>query len=365
MNFTARVSLSPPPNPPHSLVAAFEEYDEFFALSRRLYVPPNFAELRHILNIAQVHGSARRLQLITFDADGTLYADGAHMEHDNEMVRHIIDLMRAGVHVAIVTAAGYPGEAARFEERFHGLLAAFGALGLPPRVASRFHIMGGECNYLLRLVRGGGGLAFVPDHEWKSATMRSWRDTDVAVLLARAEARLLEAAERLRLPVKVTRKARAVGVTPTVPTIYEVLEDLALSVRAALGADAVALPYCCFNGGSDVFVDVGNKSLGLEALAAHLGATPETILHIGDRFTDSGNDIATRDCCSILWVANPEETDFFIKLLLADLEKQSAERPRSAGAEKEASRREPRGADGEKEAPRPAALGQVPAVAAG
>lgn len=30
------------------------EYDEFFALSRRQYVPPNFAELRHILNIAQV-----------------------------------------------------------------------------------------------------------------------------------------------------------------------------------------------------------------------------------------------------------------------------------------------------------------------
>jgi IMP and pyridine-specific 5'-nucleotidase len=44
-------------------------------------------------------------------------------------------------------------------------------------------------------------------------------------------------------------------------------------------------------------------------------------LHVGDRFTASGNDVATRDCCSILWVANPEETDFFIKLLLADLRK--------------------------------------------
>lgn len=42
-------------------------------------------------------------------------------------------------------------------------------------------------------------------------------------------------------------------------------------------------------------------------------------LHVGDRFTASGNDVATRDCCSILWVANPEETDFFIKLLLGDL----------------------------------------------
>jgi hypothetical protein len=43
------------------------------------------------------------------------------------------------------------------------------------------------------------------------------------------------------------------------------------------------------------------------------------VLHVGDRFTASGNDATTRDCCSILWVANPEETDFFIKLLLADL----------------------------------------------
>lgn len=43
------------------------------------------------------------------------------------------------------------------------------------------------------------------------------------------------------------------------------------------------------------------------------------VLHVGDRFTQSGNDKAVRDCCSILWVANPEETDFFIKLLLQDI----------------------------------------------
>jgi hypothetical protein len=34
----------------------------------------------------QVHSSAKGLRLVTFDADGTLYADGCHMEHDNEMV---------------------------------------------------------------------------------------------------------------------------------------------------------------------------------------------------------------------------------------------------------------------------------------
>jgi IMP and pyridine-specific 5'-nucleotidase len=43
------------------------------------------------------------------------------------------------------------------------------------------------------------------------------------------------------------------------------------------------------------------------------------VLHVGDRFSDTGNDTATRDCCSIVWVANPEETGFFIKQLLKDI----------------------------------------------
>jgi IMP and pyridine-specific 5'-nucleotidase len=77
------------------------------------------------------------LKLITFDADGTLYADGSHMEHDNEMIRHIVNLMRANVHVAIVTAAGYPGDPARFEQRIQGLLAAFRQLNLPKSITDR------------------------------------------------------------------------------------------------------------------------------------------------------------------------------------------------------------------------------------
>ena len=51
--------------------------------------------------------------------------------------QHIIDLMLANVHVAIVTAAGYPGEAERFEQRVAGLLNAFRFLRLPDSVTSR------------------------------------------------------------------------------------------------------------------------------------------------------------------------------------------------------------------------------------
>lgn len=54
----------------------------------------------------QVHAIAEHLTLITFDADGTLYADGHHIEGDNKMIGHIIKLLQHGAHVAIVTAAG-------------------------------------------------------------------------------------------------------------------------------------------------------------------------------------------------------------------------------------------------------------------
>ncbi|GIL80770.1 hypothetical protein Vretimale_9127 [Volvox reticuliferus] len=303
---------------PLKLVEAFREYDAFFALSRRKYIPPNFAELRHVVNISQVHASADTLKLITFDADGTLYADGAHMEQDNQMIAHIINLMRSNVQVAIVTAAGYPGEPEKFEKRVMGLLEAFRKLKLPAEVTNRFHIMGGECNYLLRVRPGDKRLEFVQDNDWKTPTMTSWKEEDITALLDEGEAMLQEGAKRLNLAVNVIRKNRAVGIVPTQPTIYEVLEDIALTIQTQLVAK---VPFCAFNGGNDVFVDVGNKLLGLEALMKYLRVTPPEVLHVGDRFTDSGNDVATRDICSVLWVANPEETGFFIKMLLKDIRK--------------------------------------------
>jgi hypothetical protein len=47
-----------------------------------------------------------------------------------------------------------------------------------------------------------------------------------------------------------------------------VLEDIALSAQTQLVAN---VPFCAFNGGNDVFVDVGNKSLGLGAMMTFLG----------------------------------------------------------------------------------------------
>ncbi|KAH7444603.1 hypothetical protein KP509_02G084900 [Ceratopteris richardii] len=301
---------------PLPLVQALHEYDQFSCLSRRKYVPPNFAEIRHVLNIAQVHAIAERLSLITFDADGTLYADGHHIERDNKMICHIIKLLQHGAHVAIVTAAGYPGEPQKFENRFAGLLAAFEDLCLPREITSLFHIMGGECNYLLE-VNDQYRLEFVDDILWKSEDMLEWSNEDIHVLLTDAECALKSAAARLRVPVDIVRKPRAVGVIPKEPTIYEVLEEMALTVQVQLVGSK--LPFCAFNGGKDVFVDVGNKSVGLGALMSYLRKQPSEVLHVGDRFTISGNDAATRSKCPILWVANPEETAFYTRMLLRDI----------------------------------------------
>lgn len=85
-----------------------------------------------------MHSAADTLRLVTFDADGTLYADGCHMEQDNEMVDLLIQLMRKGLHVAIVTAAGYPGQPERFEQRMEGLLQVFRDRKLPKPLTDRY-----------------------------------------------------------------------------------------------------------------------------------------------------------------------------------------------------------------------------------
>eukprot|EP00955_Chlamydomonas_euryale_P082518 363737-Chlamydomonas_euryale.AAC.9 len=91
---------------------------------------------------------------------------------------------------------------------------------------------------------------------------------------------LVESAKAHKLSVKVLRKQRSVGIIPTNNTIYEVLEDIALTVQNQLEAN---VPFCAFNGGNDVFVDVGNKSLGLEALQDYLGAEPQNVSPLFER----------------------------------------------------------------------------------
>ncbi len=594
---------------PLRLVEAFREYDSFFSLSRRKYVPPNFAEIRHVVNIAQVHASAEHIRLVTFDADGerrggggggdvgacapppplvapgrasrpgcwplpagTLYADGHHIEQDSQMIGHMINLMRSNVHVGIVTAAGYPGDAAKFEQRIAGLLQAFKRLNLSPQVTSRwvaiqccapapqrappaaarrccpgprppdgsgapaaqrlhceraaagaagalarrvgqgtrisrsnsagprggagagrrrrgapfctvrghpaaperaaganpswagdgifpppppphlphplnplnpptrpprsFHLMGGECNFLLRVRNEDMRLEFVPDSEWKTPTMLAWCEQDIQQMLDDAQTILMEGAARLSLPVQVRRRAACLPAclpacwpwqpTPAhtsrtapqqraAPRPTRAAASSACPTRAAhtqvsrrghralrahhlrgaggAGADGAepadqqrallrlqrrqrrvrgrgqqelrpggadephrrdaargarrraragwraAAAAGCRGGAPQAAAPAGAVGAlrpeapalgpaaapaaaagpGLASPASPAAAAAAQVLHVGDRFTQSGNDSATREVCSILWVANPEETAFFIKMLLQDI----------------------------------------------
>jgi len=120
-----------------------------------------------------------------------------------------------------------------------------------------------------------GALAFVDAARWKTPTMLSWTLQQINTVLDAAQAVLEDGAACLRLPVEIVRKERAVGAVPLKPTVYEVLEDLAITVNTQLLA--MPIPFCAFNGGADVFVDIGNKSLGLEALMSYVGASPHQV----------------------------------------------------------------------------------------
>jgi IMP and pyridine-specific 5'-nucleotidase len=82
----------------------------------------------------------------------------------------------------------------------------------------------------------------------------------------------------------------------------ETLEEAVIASQRTLSQHPVSerIPFCCFNGGSDVWVDVGDKSLGVSVLQRyfHNAVIEEDIeiwggntLHVGDQFMSlGGND---------------------------------------------------------------------------
>ena len=90
-------------------------------------------------------------KLISFDGDQTLYSDGANFESNPKLATYLYLLLRHGVTVAVVTAAGYEYQSTKYELRLSGLLAFFKEKGLPKEDCERFYLFGGECNYLLNV----------------------------------------------------------------------------------------------------------------------------------------------------------------------------------------------------------------------
>ena len=65
----------------------------------------------------------------------------------------------------------------------------------------------------------------------------------------------------------------------------EALDELVLRVMDALRMHTprISLPYCVFNGGTDAWLDIGNKRVGVEALQAFFKIPQANCLHVGDQ----------------------------------------------------------------------------------
>jgi len=362
---------------------AFEAYNDKYALTKRRHICISFNEIRHILNLAQIlairdinkddnkfyeaRGGLRLTdveedgndsnadittphsgeflfemddsvseevpfsfngpRMITFDGDQTLYSDGANFENNPRLANYLYLLLRCGVTVAVVTAAGYEYQAEKYELRLSGLLAYFKEMELPAKDCERFYLFGGECNYLLSLghdyklhpVKEKGAGGWMTSTQFIQDSPANWDDADVQSLLDKAEESMNESLRELKIRGRIIRKKRGIGLIPKQDEAIrrEALDESVLRVQSYLRKqNSTSLPYCAFNGGRDVWVDVGNKRVGVHILCAYLGLPIIKTLHIGDQFLSTGNDVAARSVCPCIWITSPEETTYILKSIL-------------------------------------------------
>ena len=179
--------------------------------------------------------------------DVTLYDDGQCLTPDNPVIPRILQLMRRGSKIGIVTAAGYT-EAKRYYERLFGLLNAIQASDLPFEARQNLIVMGGESNFCFKFDElSADMLRLVPREEWLLKEMLLWHDSDVKELLDIAEASLTDTVRNFRMEALVVRKDRAVGIVPMQGHKFcrETLEETVLIVQKILVRVPKAF-YCCF-----------------------------------------------------------------------------------------------------------------------
>ena len=168
--------------------------------------------------------------------------------------------------------------------------------------------------------------SLVPHMDWAPPALAGVTDDEMQELLDVAESTLNEAVEEMRMKAFLIRKARAVGIVQRADAKHrlrrEQLDESVLRVQYNLRKLGSKVPFCAFNGGNDVFIDIGNKRVGVQALQQYLGdgLEPSQCLHVGDQFLNTGNDFAARSCCPTVWVTSPVETMYICRRLLRVLD---------------------------------------------
>jgi IMP and pyridine-specific 5'-nucleotidase len=223
---------------PLALHDAFIWQDQRRFISHRRFVPPSFNDIRLVLNTAQVMSLVRNgpLELVTFDGDVTLYDDGMNLTPENPIISKILQLMRRGSKIGIVTAAGYT-EAKPYYGRLYGLLDAIQASDMPLEYRQNLIVMGGESNFLFKFDENSPDLLrHVPREEWLLKEMLLWHEADIKELLDLAETSLRDTISNFRMEAVLVRKERAVGIAPKSGQKFcrETLEETVLIVQKIL-----------------------------------------------------------------------------------------------------------------------------------
>lgn len=95
--------------------------------------------------------------------------------------------------------------------------------------------------------------------------MLAWKPDEIQEFLDVAEENLRRCVSAMKLKAAILRKSRAVGIVPIdgAKIAREQLDECVLSTQQRLleyqqmsGPSKVAIPFCAFNGGNDVFVDM-------------------------------------------------------------------------------------------------------------
>lgn len=267
------------------------------------------------------------LQLMTFDGDVTLYDDGGSLDSSekNPVIGRLLHFLERNVRIGIVTAAGYTNPANYFQRLSGLLLEVQKSHTLSKEQKSNLIIMGGESNFLMVFEETAEHcLKYVHRREWILDTMKTWTEAAIQRILDVGEQAFHSCIKTLQLKAKVLRKERAVGIyaaEQSVKLTREQLEETVLVVQQEVerslslrGSDEKPLhpniPFTVFNGGADVFLDIGDKSLGVQACQKWFGGiAPASTLHVGDQFlSGGGNDFKARSACCCAWIASPLET---------------------------------------------------------
>eukprot|EP00392_Amoebophrya_sp_AT5.2_P011905 g11995.t1 len=314
---------------PLKLREAFLIYNKKYRITSRRFVYPTFNEIRHVLNLAQVLGLPR-LKLMTFDGDQTLYPDQKNLE-DLFLAQQLLQLLKANVAIALVTAANYGLDGSKYETRLRVLLEYFKAKRVPTEFVTNFFIVAGESSgrFILRI---GPDYRIHPAQDvWPYRARVANLTDNMKFLLDECEKTMRGGIDNMNMKAQILRKQTSVGCIqsyqakkPGQENYYfrrEQLDELVFRLQETLivNKEKIDFPYCAFNGGNDVWFDIGNKREGIAGLQELLNVHSEECLHVGDQMARTGNDFMARFISPVCWIVNPSETKKILKHVLRKL----------------------------------------------